>query len=1194
MSEPEFLSSIQAKMALETPQILCSWGFGDVVSPIYDIEWLWDTMVIRRSEYRYPEDVSDGDNILSEAYSVDPTTALSDISIDDMKYYYYSMFLQYQNHTTNEVDRTITGINRIGSELSGMHIHDNPSVLSATDGATSAGSPIFISAGSTFLTDGIIPGFLFQIDEGGADDGFYEIISVDSEIQVTLDTNLILNAANVDFYIFSDHVKVWVCGNGFNRKQAIWKYDTKTNMVDEKIDLSIILNPDETIIDISYVGDIGGTRYISFITNTRYIIIPCDLSAPTNDDIVNQWEFVNLSPNFNAVGAQYDSAFLYILDSVNLEIKKLSAADGSASATYDISGLEEVDTRELGGLYINIITSEILFGCRNFVYVFDIAALTPDSSDITKVIYTKRILMSGFCMHVNPLTAEELIYTIDLDDDVLESYRVLDYTIPGVWQQPSVPDENTIALYHLDETVGNPQDSSAYANNGVNNGMTIDIPGRFNRSFEAITNVDNIDIVAISGEFNENNGTIDFWVKVSDITEMTDTGTDAYFISIVVDSNNFICIMRSSGQLRFAYVAGGVVVEIIDVWPYIDTNWHRYTMTWNVALDEIKSFVDNTQFGITQNGLGVWVGAVTAAYVGGSIGVPIAPFIVDANTVTLWHFDEGVGILSADAGPNMYNLTLGGAPPPGWVPGVFGSPAVNYNGINNSSNIIAWPVPALLPPAIAGAITIEAWVNPAIGVPAWDYVIWDAQFMQYFYLQLGTGKLGFSLRINGVFPINVLSNNVVTPGVWSHVAGTFDGTTLRVYINGILEGETVNPGVITLTGAPTPKIGSFGGGMGGWFTGDIDEVRISDIAREYTVYGIKGIYDEVHLSDVTRGIVANTQSYTKANKMHAFSGRDYTKDYGEGNPLNFYYRDQIFTPKFMGGEFRIRNDYEKSKLHPPNKVMDNKEVLFRGPDPLPSLGDKGRLARLFGLYLDRIADQREALKYIHNVELIDIDDIQLVADSKGYLGLDVDNWNVDKQRRYLRIMPWIMKRGGRLVSYIDYARFLGFIAEAYTLHARRRWDSVHYNANFDPSVQAIYLDEMGSMDTADENFPLALLRWRFYYLSNKSALGVTSIPANRLLTDASATFSTTAEIGSLIHIYDKDDIEDNDTYIVTEIHSNTELKVDKDWPVGSLINLTYTVNWEVPQPDPHIDYLLTRFSDISPVAMRLMHRDEEV
>jgi len=84
---PEFITEAEAVTALETPQILLAWSFdSDLTSPLSGIPWLWDNMVVRRSKHRFPEDETDGDSVLSEAYSNFPTTNLSDTNID-----YYSI-----------------------------------------------------------------------------------------------------------------------------------------------------------------------------------------------------------------------------------------------------------------------------------------------------------------------------------------------------------------------------------------------------------------------------------------------------------------------------------------------------------------------------------------------------------------------------------------------------------------------------------------------------------------------------------------------------------------------------------------------------------------------------------------------------------------------------------------------------------------------------------------------------------------------------------------------------------------------------------------------------------------------------------------------------------------------------------------------------------------------------------------------
>ena len=64
---------------------------------------------------------------------------------------------------------------------------------------------------------------------------------------------------------------------------------------------------------------------------------------------------------------------------------------------------------------------------------------------------------------------------------------------------------------------------------------------------------------------------------------------------------------------------------------------------------------------------------------------------------------------------------------------------------------------------------------------------------------------------------------------WTHVAATYDGTTMRVYRNGILIGSRALTGNLVNTSDPL----KFGGNAvwSEWFQGRIDEVRVFNAAR---------------------------------------------------------------------------------------------------------------------------------------------------------------------------------------------------------------------------------------------------------------------------------------------------------------------------------------------------------------------------
>jgi len=70
---------------------------------------------------------------------------------------------------------------------------------------------------------------------------------------------------------------------------------------------------------------------------------------------------------------------------------------------------------------------------------------------------------------------------------------------------------------------------------------------------------------------------------------------------------------------------------------------------------------------------------------------------------------------------------------------------------------------------------------------------------------------------------------------WHHIAATYDGTTMKIYIDGVLDSSTSNPGSIVNNSLPLYIGLNYGirtSGMApGFFGGSLDEIRISNTAR---------------------------------------------------------------------------------------------------------------------------------------------------------------------------------------------------------------------------------------------------------------------------------------------------------------------------------------------------------------------------
>ena len=135
---------------------------------------------------------------------------------------------------------------------------------------------------------------------------------------------------------------------------------------------------------------------------------------------------------------------------------------------------------------------------------------------------------------------------------------------------------------------------------------------------------------------------------------------------------------------------------------------------------------------------------------------------------------------------------------------------------------------------LTNGMTIEAWVNP-FGLGGWNTIL----------MKEGTGsQFGYSLYANDNSPwpaVTVQIANVDRSAVgttalplntWSHVAATYDGTTLRLYVNGVQVGSRAQTGTLRTTTGPL----RLGGNdlWGEFFHGIMDDVRIYNRALTQT------------------------------------------------------------------------------------------------------------------------------------------------------------------------------------------------------------------------------------------------------------------------------------------------------------------------------------------------------------------------
>jgi hypothetical protein len=133
--------------------------------------------------------------------------------------------------------------------------------------------------------------------------------------------------------------------------------------------------------------------------------------------------------------------------------------------------------------------------------------------------------------------------------------------------------------------------------------------------------------------------------------------------------------------------------------------------------------------------------------------------------------------------------------------------------------------------------TIVAWIYPrAYGNDGWGKAIY------HYFKNLGLDYDGLSFAIsnvsgydkkiwfglgNGTSWNNAYGTTNISLNTWSYVAGTYNGSIIKVYVDGVEEGSANLSSSILYESGISPRIGSVTtGDSNRFFNGSIDEVRI--------------------------------------------------------------------------------------------------------------------------------------------------------------------------------------------------------------------------------------------------------------------------------------------------------------------------------------------------------------------------------
>ena len=177
-----------------------------------------------------------------------------------------------------------------------------------------------------------------------------------------------------------------------------------------------------------------------------------------------------------------------------------------------------------------------------------------------------------------------------------------------------------------------------------------------------------------------------------------------------------------------------------------------------------------------------------------------------------WSFDEGAGTNTMSLVGTNLTGTLVGDPLPTWTSGIF-SNALGFDGVQNE--VVVADDPQLSP---THALSITAWVKTVLAMTSEVVAKWSTNAVAGSYLlSLTNGQVMLELMLNGRCTAVVGQAPGLSDTNWHHIAGSYDGATMQVYLDGANVGSQAASGSVAVVDAPLRM---------GLLSGQLDDVRL--------------------------------------------------------------------------------------------------------------------------------------------------------------------------------------------------------------------------------------------------------------------------------------------------------------------------------------------------------------------------------
>jgi len=210
--------------------------------------------------------------------------------------------------------------------------------------------------------------------------------------------------------------------------------------------------------------------------------------------------------------------------------------------------------------------------------------------------------------------------------------------------------------------------------------------------------------------------------------------------------------------------------------------------------------------------------------------------VVIPDLIGYWRFEEQSGTTAVDSSTCSNNGTING--PVYTTTGVNGRD-LTFDGVDDYIEV---PSSTTIN-GISNAITIMGWIKlTQLGVrnnilERWLYGTGINKRSYNLYVETN-GKIVFGLSSDGTSTNAkwLTSSDSITVGVWTHIAVTSDGTTMKIYINGVLDANTLTAPSGIYASTENVHIGNWEYSSGSWanpLKGQMDDIKLYRIALTF-------------------------------------------------------------------------------------------------------------------------------------------------------------------------------------------------------------------------------------------------------------------------------------------------------------------------------------------------------------------------